>query len=53
MLAALKVWPSDDPVELEHTHDNLPLSHPHLKGHRRHSHALVIDESHPRWATHF
>ena len=53
MLAALKLWPANDPVELEHTHDNLPLDHPHLKGHRRHSHALVIDESHPRWATHF
>ncbi|GLO72780.1 hypothetical protein MACH17_42970 [Phaeobacter inhibens] len=53
MLAALKLWPSGDPVELEHTHDILPLDHPHLQGHRRHSHALVIDESHPRWATHF
>jgi len=53
MLVALNLWPSGDPVELEHTHDNLPLSHPHLNGHRRHSHALVIDESHPRWATHF
>ena len=52
MLAALKLWPSGDPVELEHTHDNLPLDHPHLRGHRRHSHALIIDESHPRWATH-
>ncbi len=53
MLAALKLWPSGDLVELEHTHDNLQLDHPHLKGHRRHSHPLVIDESHPRWATHF
>jgi MFS family permease len=53
MVVALKLWPSDDPVELEHTHDNLQLDHPHLQGHRRHSHALVIDESHPRWATHF
>ncbi|PRZ41615.1 MFS transporter [Tritonibacter scottomollicae] len=53
MLAALKFWPSSDPVELEHTHDNLPLDHPHLKGHRRHSHPLIIDERHPRWDTHF
>ena len=53
MLAALKLWPSGDPVELEHTHNNLPLDHPHLQGQRRHSHPLVIDESHPRWATHF
>ncbi|MFP3385695.1 MFS transporter [Tritonibacter sp. SIMBA_163] len=53
MLAALKFWSSSDPVELEHTHDNLPLDHPHLKGHRRHSHPLIIDERHPRWDTHF
>lgn len=52
-LGALKLWPSSDPVEVEHTHDNLPLDHPHLQGHRTHSHTLVIDESHPRWATHF
>jgi len=53
MLAALTLWPSGDPVEVEHTHDNLPLNHPHLQGHRKHSHPLIIDESHPRWATHF
>ena len=53
MLAARRLWPATDPVELAHTHDNLPLDHPHLGGHRRHSHALVIDDSHPRWATHF
>ncbi len=53
ILVAMKVWPSGDVGELEHTHENLPLDHPHLNGHRRHSHALVIDESHPRWSTHF
>ena len=53
VLVALKLWPATDPVELEHIHDNLPLDHPHLQGHRRHSHALVIDDSHCRWATHF
>jgi MFS family permease len=53
MVVALKLWPANDPVEIEHTHDNLPLDHPHLHGYRKHSHALVIDESHPRWATHF
>jgi hypothetical protein len=50
VLVALKLWPANDPVELEHTHNNLPLDHPHLQGRRRHSHALVIDENHPRWA---
>ena len=53
VLVALKIWPANEPVEIDHTHDNLPLDHPHLQGDRRHSHALVIDDSHPRWATHF
>lgn len=51
--AALRLWPAGDAPEVEHTHDNLPPDHPHLQGHRRHSHALVIDDRHPRWATHF
>lgn len=53
MFIALRLWPPGDPVVLEHTHENLPLDHPHLDGRRKHSHAMVIDESHPRWATHF
>ena len=53
VLAAVRLWPANDPVELEHTHGNLPLSHPHLQGHRRHTHTLVIDDSHPRWSTSF
>ncbi|GAB5431304.1 MAG: MFS transporter [Epibacterium sp.] len=53
LLAALFVWPSEDLSEVEHTHDNLPLDHPHLQGHRTHSHSLIIDEKHPRWDTHF
>ncbi|WP_321831185.1 MFS transporter [Thalassovita sp.] len=54
MVMALRLWPVGDPVEVEHTHDNLPADHPHLQGGgHRHSHALVIDGDHPRWATHF
>lgn len=53
IVAALRFWPANDPVEVAHTHDNLPLDHPHLKGHRRHTHALVIDEAHPQWGSHF
>jgi H+ antiporter protein len=53
IIAALRLWPAGDAAEIEHTHDNLPPDHPHLQGHRRHSHALVIDDWHPRWATHF
>ena len=51
VLAALRLWPSNDAETLEHTHDNLPLDHPHLQGTRRHAHPFVVDEHHPRWAS--
>ncbi|SEB03566.1 Predicted arabinose efflux permease, MFS family [Rubrimonas cliftonensis] len=50
-LAALRLWPSDALEILEHTHENLPLDHPHLKGERRHAHSFVVDDQHPRWAS--
>lgn len=53
LVAALRFWPVGDPAEVEHEHGNLPLDHPHLKGHRRHRHALVIDDQHPRWGAKF
>lgn len=46
-------WPAGESGEIEHTHKNLPLDHPHLKGCRTHSHELVIDDLHPRWANQF
>lgn len=49
--AALRFWPREDPETFEHTHGNLPLDHPHLNGMRRHTHAFVVDENHPRWAS--
>ncbi|WP_281827448.1 MFS transporter [Jannaschia rubra] len=51
LLLAARLWPAGDPSELEHTHDNLPLDHPHLRGERRHAHPFVVDEDHPRWAS--
>jgi len=48
---ALRLWPTEDPEVLEHTHNNLPLDHPHLMGERRHAHAFVVDDEHPRWAS--
>ncbi|MCL7466306.1 MFS transporter [Phaeovulum sp. NW3] len=51
ILAALRLWPPDDPATIEHTHDNLPLDHPHLQGRRRHSHPFVVDDEHPRWSS--
>lgn len=50
-LTALRLWPKEDPEILEHTHENLPLDHPHLKGERRHAHLFVVDDQHPRWAS--
>ena len=50
-LSALRLWPKEDPEILEHSHDNLPLDHPHLKGVRRHAHPFVVDDQHPRWAS--
>jgi H+ antiporter protein len=51
VLAALRLWPSSDPEILEHTHENLPLDHPHLHGARRHAHPFIVDAEHPRWAS--
>lgn len=50
-LSALRLWPKEDPEILEHSHGNLPLDHPHLKGGRRHAHPFVVDDQHPRWAS--
>lgn len=50
LLAAI-LWPSIDPIELFHNHDDLPLGHPHLEGGETttHSHKYVVDELHPHW----
>ena len=53
IIIALRLWPASDAAEVEHTHDNLLPDHPHLQGHRTHSHALVIDDQHPKWGTSF
>ena len=51
-LAAARLWPHSDPVELEHSH-NLDPAHPHIgngsPASTRHSHAYVIDDEHRRW----
>ncbi|SDF13895.1 H+ Antiporter protein [Salipiger thiooxidans] len=49
IVAALRMWPADDPVEVAHSHDQLPVDHPHLAGGHRHSHAFVIDDLHRVW----
>ena len=50
-VTALRLWPSSDPDSFEHTHENLPLDHPHLRGARRHAHLFVVDDEHPLWAS--
>ena len=50
VVAVLWLWPAHDPEAFAHSHDNLPLDHPHLMGHRHHTHRFVVDENHPRWA---
>lgn len=50
-LTARLLWPKHDSEIREHTHDNLPLDHPHLNGERRHAHPFVVDDNHPRWAS--
>lgn len=50
---AARLWPSGDPSELLHRHDDLPPSHPHLAGSGSsdsgHAHPYVIDSFHPQW----
>lgn len=53
-IVALIVWPRTESGDLEHSHDDLPPDHPHLReGHDRHgtahSHDFVIDDLHPHW----
>lgn len=48
IIAAQRFWPAYDPEIIEHTHDDLPLDHPHLQGQRRHAHHFVIDDLHMR-----
>jgi predicted MFS family arabinose efflux permease len=55
VFVATRLWPANDPDEIEHTHDALDVNHPHLAstdsldGGRRHRHAFVIDSHHPEW----
>ncbi|MDZ7907673.1 MAG: hypothetical protein U5N10_05320 [Gemmobacter sp.] len=44
LVAVLRLWPADDPDAFEHSHENLPLDHPHLIGQRHHTHRFVVDD---------
>jgi MFS family permease len=50
VVAASRLWPAEDPDEIEHVHATLAPDHPHLAGGgHRHRHAFVIDSHHPEW----
>ncbi|HHG90411.1 MAG TPA: MFS transporter [Devosia sp.] len=56
-MAAVLVWPANEPVELEHEHPDLPADHPLFEKYpatgprNRHSHVFVIDDEHRVWPT--
>jgi len=52
---SLRLWPASDEDIIEHAHDDLPVTHPHLKrdvskgAGPRHAHARSTDELRGRW----
>lgn len=49
-IGAAVAWPSHEPEQVAHRHDELSADHPHHAGAvEAHTHAYVIDELHPRW----
>ncbi|MFJ9034492.1 MFS transporter [Streptomyces sp. NPDC102274] len=54
-LTATVIWPTRDPARLDHIHNDLPPSHPHLTGARpvdegwQHRHRYAIDQHHRTW----
>lgn len=51
----LRLWPANDPDELEHSHHDLPAGHPHVQAATAmpdgyvHTHAFVVDAEHVIW----
>ncbi|OQS20657.1 MFS transporter [Chromobacterium violaceum] len=51
-LISMRSWAYHDPDQLAHSHDDLPVGHPHLAAHEAdqiHEHVFVIDDLHLRW----
>ncbi|WP_405861323.1 hypothetical protein OG361_38860 [Streptomyces sp. NBC_00090] len=50
-VTAVRLWPREDPAELEHVHAELAPDHPHLAdaGGRSHRHDFHIDALHRQW----
>jgi len=49
VVAALFLWPANDPDVIAHAHGDLAADDPHLRDHAEGDHAYVIDRRHPRW----
>ncbi|SFL57491.1 H+ Antiporter protein [Loktanella salsilacus] len=49
LLGGMLLWPKEQDASVAHSHDDLPLDHPHLRGPAMHSHPIVIDDYHPHW----
>lgn len=49
LFGGIMLWAGDDTALIEHSHDDLPDDHPHLKDGRSHRHPIVIDDYHQHW----
>jgi H+ antiporter protein len=49
MICGLVLWGRDDTGTFDHTHDDLPKDHPHVREGRSHRHPIVIDDHHQHW----
>lgn len=50
LIPAIRLWPSVDPIEVFHTHDDLVDGHPHIATtDRQHTHHYIIDSLHQKW----
>lgn len=50
-VAALWLWPANDPDVIAHEHDDLAADDPHLQLHAHGEHPYVIDRRHAKWPT--
>ena len=48
-LAAIRLWPANDPDVVDHEHSDLAADDPHLREHEDGGHTFVIDKRHPDW----
>ena len=49
VVAALRLWPANDPDVIPLDHADLPADDPHHAEHAKGDHAFVIDRRHPKW----